>query len=400
MPQTQDELTIGLLNHSTRSDNLGVGALTVAHIAILRRAAERQGLRPRFIVVDWKDARAPYVTGPDIEIREADRGYLMSPAGLLSDLRRCDIVADIGAGDSFSDIYGSRRLNRMFLAKFLTHLAGRPLIVAPQTIGPFATARSRRIARWTLNRSAIVATRDDLSTDCVRGLDVGRAVIEASDVALALPYGRPGPRPAGARVRIGINVSGLLMSGGYTGRNQFGLSVDYPALIDGLIAGFLAQREGCEVHLVAHVIGTGLDRAEDDYRASAAIADRYPGVVLAPAFASPSDAKSYIAGLDFFTGARMHSCVAAFSAGVPVVPMAYSRKFAGLFGSLGYGHTVDCTSEPLERVIDTILTAFGRRAALQRELSAALGLGHARLTRYEDAVSDLIGSLARRRIAA
>ena len=41
-----------------------------------------------------------------------------------------------------------------------------------------------------------------------------------------------------------------------------------------------------------------------------------PGTVLAPRFSTPSEAKTYIAGLDFFMGARMHACIAAFSSGV------------------------------------------------------------------------------------
>ena len=44
---------------------------------------------------------------------------------------------DIGVGDSFADIYGSSRLVRIFILKFLTHLARTPLVMAPQTIGPF-----------------------------------------------------------------------------------------------------------------------------------------------------------------------------------------------------------------------------------------------------------------------
>ena len=53
-------------------------------------------------------------------------------------------------------------------------------------------------------------------------------IIEASDVALRLPYDPPPARPEGGAVRVGINVSGLLMSGGYTRDNMFGLQMDYP----------------------------------------------------------------------------------------------------------------------------------------------------------------------------
>ncbi|MFN0113330.1 MAG: polysaccharide pyruvyl transferase family protein [Paracoccaceae bacterium] len=384
-------LTVLLIFHSSRSNNLGVGALTVSEIEIVRAAALRAGRRVRIEVVEWKENRAPYLSGPDITLREIGGPYIRNPFGFFRDALRADLVIDIGAGDSFADIYGRRRLTRMFAMKFLTHLAGTPLVVAPQTIGPFRHRLSAWLARATLNASAVVATRDRLSTDCVRGLGVGREVIDASDVALRLPF-VPARRLPGPP-RVGINVSGLLVNGGYDRRNMFGLTVDYPALIDRLVAAFRAHPEGCEVHLVPHVVVDQPDSTEDDYAASVAVAARHPGVIVAPRFHSPSDAKGYIAGMDFFTGARMHSCIAAFSSGVPVVPMAYSRKFAGLFGSLGYHRTVDCAAADADEILAAILGAFDKRNALSGEVSAALAEGLIRLSAYEDA---LTGIMARR----
>lgn len=382
-----------LIMHSTRSDNLGVGALTVAEVAILRDAAHAAGRALEITVLDWKDARAPYVTGDDLRVVEMDGRFLRSPSGFLAAVRRADLVVDIGAGDSFADIYGSGRLNRMFFMKALTHLAGTPLVVAPQTIGPFTRGWSRRLARATLRRSALVATRDAKSTAALRALGYRGDAVEASDVALRLPYDPPAPRDPGAPPRVGLNVSGLLMAGGYTGRNELGLALDYPALIRRLIAAF--RERGAELHLVPHVIvRAGRLAREDDLRACEALHAEFPGTVLAPAFESPPEAKSYIAGLDFFMGARMHACIAAFSSGVAVVPMAYSRKFAGLFGSLGYERTVDCTAETEAAILEAALAGYDDRAALATEAREASARGRARLALYETALTGLMGRIA------
>lgn len=132
----------------------------------------------------------------------------------------------------------------------------------------------------------------------------------ASDVALRLPYSLPTPHAADGPVRVGINVSGLLMNGGYSGANMFGLSVDYADLMRRIVTRF-ATEVNCEVHLVAHVISDVMP-IEDDWRVSESLVKNLADVakdriVLAPRFASPSEAKSYIAGLDFFIGARMHA---------------------------------------------------------------------------------------------
>jgi colanic acid/amylovoran biosynthesis protein len=375
-------LTVGLMWHSIASDNLGVGALTVSQIALVESAAGQIGLPVRFIVLGWREASLPYVIASNVRGGKLRTRDLVSPNGFLSDVRKCDIVLDIGAGDSFSDIYGIKRFLKYSLAKMTVHAAKRPLIVSPQTIGPFKRGWARWLALFSLRRSTAIFTRDELSIDFLRNVGFTGTVQQASDVALRLPYTPPPARVPGGPVKIGINVSGLLMNGGYTGANMFGLASDYPALMRRLIGEF-ARREGCEVHLVAHVLSKHF-AVEDDWQASETLAREVPGnIVLGPRFANPSEAKSYIAGLDFFMGARMHACIAAFSSGVPVVPMAYSRKFAGLFDALGYHYTVDCTKEAAETIEAKILANFENRHALKSDLDAALQLGLERLGVYE-----------------
>ncbi len=380
-------LRLCLILHSTRSDNLGVGALTVAEVEILREAARDLGQEIEIEVMDWKDPRDPYIQGNDVTVTDMDGKFMIKPGGYFAAARRADIVIDIGAGDSFADIYGSSRLNRMWVLKFLTHIARTPMVLAPQTIGPFKKPVSRFLARLHMRLCRVVASRDALSTQAARDMGVTRDIIEASDVALRLPFDAPA-RPEGPP-RVGLNVSGLLMAGGYSGQNDFGLTLDYPGLIRKLIAHF--QGEGAEVHLVSHVIvPEGRLAQEDDYRAAETLAAEIPGLVLAPKFASPSEAKSYIAGLDFFAGARMHACIAAFSSGVPVIPMAYSRKFAGLFGSIGYARTVDCTTGTNDDLFATITAAYADRATLKAEAETALAQGREKLGRYEAAVKELM----------
>jgi len=391
-------LKIALIAHSTRSDNMGVGALTVADIDILRRAAERAGTSARFLVVDWTDRRDPYVTGPDIEIRPIRARDILKPWGYARLIADADMVVDIGGGDSFADIYGGARLRRMMAMKYIAHGLRRPFVMAPQTVGPFRGATACWFAARSMALSRIVATRDDISARIAR--EMGRAdLVEASDVALRLPYTPPPPGPppradgAGEQdgpPRVGLNVSGLLMAGGYTRDNMFGLRLDYPALMRAVIGDFLAAR--CELHLVAHVI-THRGGVEDDLSASETLAAEFPGVQVAPAFATPSEAKSFIAGLDFFAGARMHACIAAFSAGVPVVPLAYSRKFAGLFGSLGYERTFDCTAQDAGTIRAGLMQAFADRATLAAEIDTARAEGLRRLQRYEDALVELMRAL-------
>jgi len=386
---SKQDVTVGLLWHSMNSDNLGVGALTMSNIAIVEEIAAELGINIRFKVLGWTDPKPHYETRDAIEVVNLRMKDFLPFAGKLSKVvKDCDMVIDIGGGDSFTDIYGVHRIGTLLGSKFLVWMGGVPLILAPQTIGPFDKWWSRPLARWMMNRTKAVVTRDAISTKFAQEMNLKMPLLQATDVAMRLPY-EAGPRADGPK-RVGINVSGLLINGGYTKDNQFGLTVDYPALVRDIIRDIQARGDW-ELHLVGHVL-TDIEwlLVEDDHRANLKLAEEFEGLVVAPKFTTPSEAKSYIAGLDAFMGARMHACIAAFSSGVPVVPMAYSRKFAGLFGSIGYDRTVDCTTGTNDDLFATITQGFADRATLKSEAEAALARGREKLGLYEAAVKQLM----------
>jgi colanic acid/amylovoran biosynthesis protein len=206
-----------------------------------------------------------------------------------------------------------------------------------------------------------------------------------------LPFERIKPSDLSV-TNVGINISGLLFNGGYNGNNLFKLKTDYPALARSLIAAFMTI-PGCVVHLISHVISNS-QYMEDDYRVAAALAKEFPGTIHAPRFATPSEAKGYISSLDFFTGSRMHACIAAFSSGVPVVPIAYSRKFSGLFGSLAYTQVADCKTQSNAEVITKVLAGFANRAQLRTEVERGRKIAFARIMSYENVLKAAINVAA------
>ncbi len=385
------KVVFGLLWHSMNSDNLGVGALTVGHMTLIEDVCRRLGIAPHFNVIGWTDPKPFYFERDNLEVTQLRLSDYLKPGGLWATFRKCDMVMDISGGDSFADIYGYRIL-KMIAAQNLAMFAGRPLVLSPQTIGPFEKPLVRRLALNSMRRAAIVATRDDPSTRFAREMGFAGETIEASDVAFRMTYDPPPPRPAGGPIRVGLNVSGLLINGGYTQDNMFGLTVDYPKLVREIIAYFTGL-DGVETHMVGHVLSQS-QAVEDDREAGLTLAREFPGVQVAPTFKTPMEAKSYIAGMDYFVGARMHACVAALTTGVPVMPMAYSRKFAGLFGTIGYPHWADCKADDDATVLGKVRTGFENRAALALEAQAARDRGLERLKAYETWLEDRLRPMA------
>lgn len=374
-------LTIGLLWHSVTSGNLGVGALTFSQIALVEQAAARAGTPVQFRLLGWIPPGAREPLPHVISECGITRSFFVPwKSPFWSHIRSCDLVLDIGEGDSFTDIYGLSRFAHFTGTKLMTWLAGRPLVLSPQTIGPFNGPWTRALAKFAMRRCQRVYARDHMSRQYLRDQHIDNAD-EAIDVAFALPYTRQTLADNG-KIKVGINVSGLLYHGGYTRDNQFGLTIDYAALTQQMLQWF-TSRDDVEVHLVGHVI-TDTEEVEDDYRLCAKLAQQYPGTVLAPKFKTPVEAKSYISAMDFFVGARMHACIAAFSSGVPVVPLAYSRKFNGLFESLGYHHYGDCKAATEAQLMTLIQSSFETRVALQQEVAQGVQEARTRLARYEE----------------
>ena len=280
-----------------------------------------------------------------------------------------DFILDTGQGDSFADIYGELRFDIINLIHREAIRFHKPYCLLPQTIGPFKDPKIRAKAVKAIMNANLVMARDKQSYDYTK--DIAPQITnltENIDVAFFLPYTKQFFDKN--YVHVGLNISALLWHGGYTGTNQFGLMDDYQQTVREIITYFLSL-PNVKLHLIPHVVGGERD-IENDYAVSFDLQKEFnnPNLILAPLFLSPVDAKDYISSMDFFMGARMHSTIAAFSSGVPVVPMAYSRKFNGLFiDTLQYNHLVDLKADCKQDILHTIRKAFESKTSLKEEIA-------------------------------
>lgn len=282
--------------------------------------------------------------------------------------KHADYIFDLGQGDSFADIYGKKRFDWIFAQYKLGKKYNKPYCILPQTIGPFTDKGIRKQAVKGIEWAKCVMVRDKQSFDYVKEILPNKEIHEIIDIAFFMPYVKK--VFDSSFIHVGLNISALLWHGGYTKDNQFGLKSDYQNLIRSIIKCFLSLNN-VRLHLIPHVVGGERD-IENDYAVSYDLYEEFnhPNLILAPLFLDPIIAKGYIAGMDFFMGARMHSTIAAFSSGVPVVPMAYSRKFNGLFcDTLDYHYVVDMKLQSLDESLVKIREAFNQRNSLYQKIN-------------------------------
>jgi len=326
------------------------------------------------------------------------RARLAAAAGLRgNELARqvadADLVLDVSGGDSFTDLYGSARFRQIVAPKQVALDMGRPLVLLPQTYGPFAGASSRRVARRVIDGARLAFARDPDSYLRLQELLGDRFDPARHRPGVDLAFGLAPSAPAGlepaveraiaerdASPLVGLNVSGLIANRPQGAASRFGVACDYRELMRDLVVWFL-EKTDASLLLIPHVHAPE-GHYESDLDASRALLEGLPSSVARSAaervavVSQALDARELkwlIARTDWFCGARMHSTIAALSSGVAAAALAYSLKTRGVFATCGMAEAVvDLRETAGPEALARLQQLWGRRqsdaAALARQL--------------------------------
>lgn len=422
---------VALLGASFATRNLGVNALAIGAVrSVLQQYPDAEvflldyGMSPsaRQIRLDGREISVPLLNlrfskkfylpnniarllleslalrlVPSRSLRER----LAAKSPWLGRIWQTELFASLAGGDSFSDIYGFKRLVYVTLPQLLVLAAGKRLILLPQTLGPFRRRMSKTIAKYILRRAERVYTRDHRGVNTARALigehmttkkiafcyDLGFVLDPVAPTRLEVE-GMTHMRSDGSPV-VGLNVSGLLFKGGHTQNNAFGLSVNYRELAVGLV-DLLVRQKHVRVLLVPHVSGEG-PGSEGDGTACRLLYEhfrkQYEGRIgLIRDHYNESEIKHVIGLCDFFIGSRMHACIAALSQKVPALAVAYSDKFIGVMEAIGFESLVaDARGMSQKEILEKTAEVYERRQSIHMELKVKVPqIKEAVLTLFRD----------------
>ena len=298
-----------------------------------------------------------------------------------------EAILDVSGGDSFTDMYGAKRFRMVTFPKHITLRLGRPLILLPQTYGPFHDAQTLKTATGLVRRASSVWARDPSSFEVLSDLlgpyfDSARHR-EGVDMAFGMTSDRPPEERrfddwlSAAEPLAGINISGLLFDPPPANNDYEQLTIDYREVMAKLLHR-LVLSEGVRILLVPHVLGRGAVNPQSDQAATErlmATLDLPPNRVrVVPSTGlTPAQAKWWISQCDWFCGGRMHSTIAALSSGVPAAAIAYSVKTAPVFATVGLeGQVVDGRTESTEAAVARLWASWEARNELRGKLAANL----------------------------
>ncbi len=313
-------------------------------------------------------------------------GSLLNPA--VRSIKQAKAVWDVSGGDSFTDLYGVKRFWTTMHPKLLTQEQGTPLVLLPQTYGPFQDPGLRAIAVDAVAGASMAWARDQKSFSALKDLCGADFDPEKHRVGVDLAFGLPPTQPVSpiletkaadwleeSQGAVGLNVSGLIYLDPNAAKERYGFRADYKELMHGLVRGLIERGE--RVVLVPHVLEPK-GNVESDPEACAQVLQamspaeqEHISILKVPYTAA--EVKSVLAKLKWFCGTRMHSTIGALSSGVPTAAVAYSLKFQGVFETCDQANGVtDPRALETGEALESLLQSYLDRAQAKDRLDAAL----------------------------
>lgn len=329
-------------------------------------------------------------------------GSLASSTARL--FRQANALLDISGGDSFTDLYGQKRFDAVTLPKKIAIENNIPLILLPQTYGPFENPAILNDSKEIVKRASAAYARDRYSFEIMKEMlgdefDPSRHQ-EAVDVAFLLPTSNdqmlidkrllPADYEAESTREIaGINVSGLIYNQPDKASSQYGITLDYPKVLQDLVC-HIAETSDADIWLVPHVLAPD-GHFESDSFACNRLKESLPKAVservsVIKGDYDQCDIKGVIAKTSWFTGTRMHATIASLSSQVPTAAVAYSGKFRGVFASAGQeAMALDARALTTESLTAGLIDSWTRRAEIRAQLQEAIpALKQRTLSQFDD----------------
>ena len=287
---------------------------------------------------------------------------ILLPCSVFSTiLKNCLFVAALNGGDGFSDIYGSHIFKSRLVDTRIAIGRNIPLIIMPQTIGPFETSSCLSTAEHILKYAKKIYIRDDKFVGTLK--ELGLSYVLTKDLSYFM-Y----PKPLDIFIKsnaIGINVSGLAYSNSFCGfEGQFD---NYKHLILLIINKFRSL--GNPVYLIPHSYNYNEpERNNDDLVACRGIMnclDDVTDVQIIDMDLIAPEIKFVISKMSYFIGTRMHANFASIFTGVPLYGLAYSYKFEGAFKANGvYDNNItlinNITLEDCDKAVENIMIHYSK----------------------------------------
>ena len=179
----KSKMIVGIFGAPINNTNLGCQALAYSLVNLLYHLAEKKDIDCRFLIFEYINGESNlHKFCNTLMLDESKfehihltafgemRSYIKSPRNnfyVLKKVKECDWIIDLTEGDSFSDIYGKRRFNSLTKQKDIICKMNIPLILGPQTYGPFNIKKNEKYVAKIIKKAKVVVARDYISAELI-----------------------------------------------------------------------------------------------------------------------------------------------------------------------------------------------------------------------------------------
>jgi colanic acid/amylovoran biosynthesis protein len=302
-------------------------------------------------------------------------GVLLLPRQLRRatlSLINADLVVTVGGGylRGKKDLATHLGLILMLHPIWLAALAGVPVMCHSQSIGPFGNRFQRWVTAKTLSRVELLAAREDISVDTLKGMGLGSPkIIRSADAGFLFETSEDVDVRTVAGLPADAHVVGVTVRQWLHGEAQERYEAAVATACDHMI-------RSADAYVVFIPQVTVEELGDDDRIVGHRVADqivRRDRVRVMDESYSPFVVKALYESLDLLVGTRFHSVIFALTACVPAIAIEYEHKTGGIMAELGLGEWVcDINTvtggELIERFEALLLFADDYRALLHSKL--------------------------------
>ena len=335
----------------------------------------------------WKISRLicllPATLIPVLSQRWTGRArYWFTPVGLreiVGAYLAADLVLSAPGGYLFSSAHSISLLILIF-SLALAMLAGKPVYLLPQSIGPIRHGWEGQLLRWLLQRVRIVMVREPVSLQLLQTCKVRNARIRLlPDMAFSLPAadandGKAWLRAHGVDPGDGRPRLGMTMINWGAQDQGFDQQAAYERACAAAARWFVEQTGG-RVFFFPQVWGPTPD--QDDRiparRVAEQLRDLSDAIFLVEKPLSIEQLKAIYGQMDIFIGTRMHSNIFTIGEAVPVIAIGYQHKTRGIAEMAGLSKWVMDIQQVDEKSLVSQLEALWlNREACRQDLRQVL----------------------------
>jgi colanic acid/amylovoran biosynthesis protein len=259
----------------------------------------------------------------------------------------------------------------------LTLSLGKPLVIFPQSLGPFRAERYRARLRRMFDSAAAILLRDERSAGHLMDLGVQNNQVRVTgDAAFALAD------PVRFRARATVATGPLRLAISlrewqhFRGEAANSGQARYEQSVERAVSSLVRER-AAQVSFVSTCQGIP-EYWVDDSEVAERVLARLPSDVqsactLDSQFRQPTELMEEFARFDAVIATRMHAAILAMSAGVPALGIAYEFKTLELYASMGLERwAVDINTIDPDEFASLALRFVDDLEALRPEVAAAV----------------------------